>query len=437
MAKRRRKRTVSKLSLHGALTTLETALKGPTRRDILELAFQFDNFHEALRRLRLGMSSHTFQTGSAPLVLGSMIGKYDRKTRQEGLHVLHVWHHETHRFLPGITPVLTLNYFARLPIATGSQRRFLSILLDYYFLHVLILLAIRAWDEGDPNATLDRVTQLLHDLQGPDGSGFQFADHSEALLLLAIAQYHPNEKAYYDLLKRVRTLDEFHQRRLALVVAPMLGSHLRWGFLELYGQDLKRMRKDNFVDYPWLLFAMAVLMRQYSEIRAESRDSPQRLELVLALLNGLTSDPTAFAGDPPEALSDFQLEYSDLCRLFHEFGKELLVEFERHRPSRRSYSPLGFLFNFPHNALLGMIAVALLEGSVSTLTMNALMAPERPGAAIPDSRESLARALMQFSRLPERLDTKGTVQISYDPDHGLQCFSETVRVLAAEWSRYS
>ena len=35
---------------------------------------------------------------------------------------------------------------------------------------------MRAWDDDDPDAILERVTRLVVELQGPDGSGHHFVD---------------------------------------------------------------------------------------------------------------------------------------------------------------------------------------------------------------------------------------------------------------------
>ena len=43
---------------------------------------------------------------------------------------------------------------------------------------------MRAWDEGDPNANLDRVSQLIQTLNGAKGSGRRFVEDAETLLLL-------------------------------------------------------------------------------------------------------------------------------------------------------------------------------------------------------------------------------------------------------------
>ena len=83
----------------------------------------------------------------------------------------------------------------------------LAILLDYYFMHVLALLTMRIWDDGDPDENLARVDALLAELQGPNGSGQQFAADAETLMLIGTSHYEPEEWGYGKLLAKVRTLE--------------------------------------------------------------------------------------------------------------------------------------------------------------------------------------------------------------------------------------
>src|SRR5207244_2103012 len=100
----------------------------------------------------------------------------------------------------------------------------LALLLDYYLLYVLALLLMRAWDEGDVNGNLDRITELLHALQGPGGSGRRFVDDAAGLLFVAVSHYEPDDHAYHRLLDRAgppaalaRYLDA-HRRARALLL---------------------------------------------------------------------------------------------------------------------------------------------------------------------------------------------------------------------------
>ena len=135
-----------------------------------------------------------------------------------------------------------------------------AILIDYYFLHLLSLLSVRLWDDGDPDANLDRLNRLLDQLQGPDGGGQQFTADAETLMLIATSHYERNEEAFVTLLGRVRSLNREHQAKIALGHAASLGCHLRFGFEATCGRDTVATRDDNVADYPWLCYALATLM---------------------------------------------------------------------------------------------------------------------------------------------------------------------------------
>ena len=303
------------------------------------------------------MRAHVFRARFAPLVLDGFVRDFDVRTREEGFHVLHSWNHLEHHFTRENTPVLMLDRFAEEWSAARATPRVQALLLDHYFFYVLAVMAMRAWDEGDPNENLDRVTGLLRHLQGPHGSGHQFVARAETLLLMAISHFHPDESAYPRLLEKIRTLDRAHRVHFALAQAAILGSHLRWGFAVLYRRDLGRMRSDNVGDYPWLLFSVATLMEEYVRLREEggrrrSGRADRGTRVLEGLIDGLTPDPWAFTGAPPEALRPYEDEHSGFREAFAEHRDDLLEEFERLRPGREAYSPLSFHCNFPHNAIM-------------------------------------------------------------------------------------
>src|SRR5262249_51689433 len=159
----------------------------------------------------------------------------------------------------------------------------------YYFAYALALLSLRAWDDPDPNAALDRVTALLDLLQGPNGSGQRFAANSETLIFIATSHFEPDDSAYSRLLARVRSLDQRHQVRFALVHAAILGSHLRFGFNAQYNRDVGNMRNDNAPDYLWVCFALITLMRAYSKLQDVGVEDEGRRLIVEGLLNALTT----------------------------------------------------------------------------------------------------------------------------------------------------
>ena len=226
--------SMSEVTCDDACTVLDTVLAGPARGEILDWALEGRSFSAALKRIRSSMKTHVFRTAAGPISLRDMIFQLDMRTREEGFHVFHPWDFSDHRFSKDNLPTLMLDHCSSYGPAVPKTRTSLAILLDYYFLHVLALCAMRVWDRGDANATLDRVTELVGHLQGPGGSGQQFVGNAETLLVLAVSHYHPEEQAYDDFVQRIETLTEAHQLRVALIGSAVLGSHLRWGFALMY-----------------------------------------------------------------------------------------------------------------------------------------------------------------------------------------------------------
>src|SRR5262249_38894818 len=208
---------------------VEGALAGAARRELVA--------ENSLSRLRKALRSHAF----APFV-----PEMDGETRRDGFHVLHDWDGKSDHVNPEIIPVDVLDYIV---LQFGDEGAFrketIAILLDYYFLHVLSLLSLRIWDEGEPDGNLDRLEGLLALLQGSGGRCQKFVGNAETLLLLATAHYELEERGYHELLEKVRTLNTAHRLTIALDHAGTLGSHLRFGFEATYGRDISLMRSDN------------------------------------------------------------------------------------------------------------------------------------------------------------------------------------------------
>ena len=435
------------------------------------------------------MRAHVFRGRFAPLVLDGFVRDFDLRTREEGFHVLHSWNHLEHHFTRENTPVLMLDRFAEEWPAARATPRVQALLLDHYFFYVLSVMVMRAWDEGDPNENLDRITGLLRHLQGPHGSGHQFVARAETLLLMAISHFHPDESAYPRLLEKIRTLDRAHRVHFALAEAAILGSHLRWGFGVLYRRDLRRMRGDNVGDYPWLLFSVATLMEEYVRLREEEAQAPgagdveqsgddaggggderdgegaevraeQRTRVLESLIDGLTPDPWAFTGAPPEALRPYEEEHAGFREAFADYRDDLLEEFDQLRPGREAYSPLSFHCNFPHNAIMAKVSIHLADENAPNLPMDAMFtraeawrpgeaseaapaaaAGSEPAAGDDASRaefvsanhpEALARYLMAYSGAsPERLGRRGARLIIYDPNVGLRYFKMALQAMRA------
>lgn len=413
---------------------LEDLLSGGERSRILREVAGDGSTAEAMGRLRVLMSTHAMSDAATAAGLPGVIRRLDGRTRKDGFHALHSWDHRKHEFTQDIVPVLMLDFLAR--FRTSEQGAHLDpsavdmvtlgILLDYYFLHLLALGAMRAWDAPDPDAAMGRVTELIGHLQGPSGSGHHFLSDAETLLIYALSQFHPEEQAYDRIIARVATLSESRQTAFACVSAAVLSAHLRWGFWLMYGRDVVRMRADNVGDYPWLLNSVLTLLRAYDRLVSEGGDSGagDRDMVTGALLQGLAADPWAFFRSAPPALRDFEGPYMEARTLLDAHGPTLLADFEAARPDKASYFPLALHFNFPHNALVATVTLALLEGRPQPLPFNDLLLARRPDPSGDGGREELARALMAFSRgSPDRLGYQGAMLVAYDPLSGLRSWS--------------
>ena len=101
------------------------------------------------------------------------------------------------------------------------------------------------------------------------------------------------------------------------------------------------------------------------------------------------------------------------------------LEFQAQKPDKKRYAPLALHFNFPHNTLVAIVTLALLEARPQTLTLNDLFVPEFD-TGVGDTQEHLARTLMAFSRgSPDRLGSRGAMLVAYDPLSGLRSFTMT------------
>jgi hypothetical protein len=406
---------------------LEHVLAGGTRAAIVDRALEDGPVGRALRRLRRALASHRFETGNRTVELAEPVAELDRRTREEGFHVLQAWDFQEQRFTEDNIAVLMLDFALREELE--ADRTTLEILLDHYFLHLLALLAMRVWDTSDPDGALDRVGLLLERLQGGEGSGHRFVDRPESLLMLAVSYFHPEEAAYDRLIDRVRTLGEEHRSAFAFPSAAALGSHLRWGMAVMYGWDVKRMRDDNVGDYPWLLFSVATLLGAYEDRIREDAGGEARSELVHGLLHGLGADPWAFVGAPPPALQPYAQEHAACRELLRRHRDRLLEDFRAHRPRRDGFAPLAFHFNFPNNVLVASVTVALLRGRPLELPMDALFGAAVPGAD-DEARLSMALELMEYAgSSPERLDAHGARLVAYAPEPALRAFNLTLGAL--------
>lgn len=439
------------ITFEHACNLVGSALRGSARQEIVADAARAANLGQALLRLRDSMRANEFKAGAHQIFLDRMIRTYDGRTRSEGFHVLHDWDGVSQQVNPDIIPIDVLHFLVEQrggEPATGIE---LAILLDYYFAHVLQLLTLRVWDDGDADRNLDLVGELLAQLQGPSGSGQQFAADAETLLLIGTSHYELNESGFVTLLAKTRTLNEAHQVRIALGHAAAMGCHLRFGFEAQCGRDTVALRDDNIADYPWLCFALAGVMREYDR---QVTDGPAKAGhhsalpvpvIEEALLNGLTPDARAFVGVPPASLKDSDHDRGQFLELFTKHKPALLAAFERHRPTETAYSPLSFFFNFSHNVVKGTVVDALLWGEAWDLTLNDLFTgmprpstssgrPERSrgaGRRDADDKQLLATTLMGYARSnPDRIRGRLMPVIVYDPQSGRRAFTIAMEKLA-------
>ena len=404
---------------------VESALTGPARREIVADAAAAKDFGRALVRLRDHMRANVWPAAAQQINLERIVNSFDRTTRQDGFHVLHDWDGKADRVNEDTIPVDVLSYLIGRRGGQSPDARGLAILVDYHFFHILALFSLRIWDEGDADVNLDRVSRLLTALQGPEGSGQRFVANAETLLLIATSHFELQERGYDKLLARVRTLNDGHQTAIALGHAVSMGCHLRFGFEATYRRDTLLMRRDNLADYPWLCFALATLMQEYSRRKAGGV-SDEGDAIAEGILNGVSPDARAFVGDPPPVLSSCELERAAFRERFLDYRADLLATFERFRPSERHFSPLSFFFNFSHNVLKGIVIDALLRGEPWRLTYNDLLTANGEGA----QKERLATTLMGYARAsPDTINGRPTPVIVYDPESGREAFGVTLRKL--------
>ena len=420
------------VSFDQAGAPLERLLSGSARRDILASVPASNGFAPALRRLRGGMRAHAWQAGADKIDVAEIVAKYDRRTRQDGFHVLHDWDGKADHVNDDIIPVDVLDYLIARRGAEPADPAALAILLDYYFVHLLALFSLRIWDDGDPDANLDRLNAMLVTLQGPDGSGQRFVDDAETLILIATSHFEVVERGYGTLLARVRTLNREHRVRIAQAHAVSIGSHLRFGFEATYGRDTVVMRDDNVADYPWLCFALVTAMREYARLVAEGADEDDKAPIVEGILNGLSADARAFVGQPPSSLSGSDADRGEFRALFLEHRDALLDAFPRYKPAPGHYSPLSFFFNFSHNVLKGIVVDALVRGRAWPLTFDDMLTSLSRDAGEPALKHELAATLMGYARAnPDTIRGRPMPVIVYDPSTGRDAFAVTMRKIRA------
>jgi hypothetical protein len=421
------------------IDAVERALEGETRRRLVDGITATGGRSEWSDRLRTAMARHRFGSGADRVELGTLVNEADARTRRDGFRVLHSWDFRSHTFTNEIVPALILDFVERVwsdgSVEEGVQdeKASVAIALDFYFLSVLTLCAMRAWDGDDPDGVLDRLSSMVQQLQGESGSGHQFVTDSHTLLIYALSQFHPDDHAYDRMIERVSLLRDDHQLAFAKVSAAVLSAHLRWGFWLMYGRDVVKMRDDNVGDYPWLQYTVGTLARAFVDSVEAGEGVADRAEITQSLMQGIAADPWAFTSSTPSSLAACADERLALRGLLERHGLAMLEEMQLQAPGKQRYAPLALHFNFPHNTLVAMVTLALLEGRPQELSLNALFQPagDEDGSA---ARESLARDLMLFSRgSPDRLGYRGAMLIAYDPLSGMRSFSLLSKALRATY----
>lgn len=419
------------ITFEHACNLVGSALRGSARQEIVADAARAANLGAALLRLRDSMRANEFKAGAHQVFLDRMIRTYDGRTRAEGFHVLHDWDGVSQQVNPDIIPVDVLHFLIEQRGQEPATTVELAILLDYYFAHILQLLTMRIWDDGDADANLDQLNGLLAELQGPNGSGQQFAADAETLMLIGTSHYELEEWGYELLLGKVRKLNEEHQAKIAIGHAASMGCHLRFGFEAQCGRDTVALRDDNVADYPWLCFALAATMRAYDRLNSAGVENRDRSVIEEALLNGLTPDARAFVGVPPASLSQSEADRAQFLELFTKHKAALMAAFERHRPTETAYSPLSFFFNFSHNVLKGTVVDALLWGEAWDLSLNDLLTGVPRAGVEEGSQQLLAATLMGYARSnPDRIRGRLMPVIVYDPQAGRRAFTIAMEKLA-------
>ena len=189
--------SIQRSSFAAACGLLEEALDGSARREIVEEAAASGDLGAALRRLRDSFQSHTFRHGSASISLASAIARHDSRTRADGFHVLNDWDGKADHVNDDIIPVDVLDYLiARRGADPVDRRRARHPARLLLLPPARLAVGLRMWDEGDPDANLDRLDALLGALQGPDGSGQRFVDDAETLILIATSHFEMHERGY-------------------------------------------------------------------------------------------------------------------------------------------------------------------------------------------------------------------------------------------------
>jgi hypothetical protein len=173
------------------------------------------------------------------------------------------------------------------------------------------------------------------------------------------------------------------------------------------------------------------LMREYARLRETGVNGPERARVTDALLNAMSADPWVFVGPPPPSLAHYEHEYAELRTLISRHEAELLAELEAHMPSSDAYSPISLQFNFPHNALVSIVVLALLATvPLPNLPLDALLREPARGGQLERDTETLARAVTGYAAAhPEQRGDRRVLIVAYNPPLGLRSYTWTMSAL--------
>src|SRR5688572_10761496 len=121
---------------------VEGALRGGARKEIVA-GLSAKTLRATLLGLRDAMRANRFRAAGQQFFLDRIMSTFDGRTRAEGFHILHDWDGVSQQTNPDIIPVDVLHFLAEQRGSDPATATDPAILLDYYFMHVLALLAMR------------------------------------------------------------------------------------------------------------------------------------------------------------------------------------------------------------------------------------------------------------------------------------------------------
>jgi hypothetical protein len=412
------------------LARIEDALASGARARIIDHAARLQPFSRALAEVRQGLSTHRFRAPAVSLDWRDGVDSLDHATRRDGFHVLHEWDGKALRVVNTSIVVGVLDFLSTQRGGEATDRGSLAILLDYYFVYLLALAAMRAWDTPDTPATLERITALLATLHAPESSGQKFADDAEMLLLIATSHYEPEEHGYRLLLDRVRAMPRQHRAAVAIGHAHAMGAHLRYAYEITTAKSIPGTREDNVADYPWLRWSLMTLLEEFDRLAADPNGQSSRAQVAEALANGLVPDPAAFVGPEARTLAP-GADTDRIIELFERHRAAIVDACAAHRPLDRAYSPLSLFFNFSQNLLKGAVVDALLMGEPWNLSLNDMFTALPAGDAKHAGKERLARTVMGYAKMhPDIVSGRPVAAVVYDPVTARRSFAGAMRIIS-------